>query len=458
MPTEDLSAPLAAFLDAELGGEPHEVRGLTRLSGGASRETFAFDLVDPAGATTPLILQRNRGGSAGTSRTMAGEAALLKAAGEAGVVVPPVVAATDDPSVLGGPFFVVHRIDGETLARKILRDDEYADARQRVVAQCGAALAAIHALPLDAAPHLRPEDQIGQLVELLDGLGEPHPAFELAIRWLEANRPQPNAPRVVHGDFRLGNLIIGPDGLRAVLDWELAHLGDPMEDLAWLCVRAWRFGSGLPVAGLGTYDELFEAYNAASDTPVDPGAVRWWEVLGTLRWGVICILQASAHLTGGSRSVELAAIGRRVVENEYDVLRLLGAHELAPPATGPVADPGALGYDAGPHDAPTAPQLVEAVREFLERDVMGSTSGRVQFHARVASKVLATVERELAMGPAVAVAHRERLAALGVDDDRALAAAIRGGAVADRLDEVTASVYASVVDKLAVANPGYAEG
>jgi aminoglycoside phosphotransferase (APT) family kinase protein len=127
----------------------------------------------------------------------------------------------------------------------------------------------------------------------------------------------------VHGDFRLGNFIVGPGGLEAVLDWELAHLGDPMEDLGWLCVKAWRFGARPPVGGFGEYDELFGAYGAAAGVEVDPEAVHWWEVLGTLKWGVMCIMQASTHLNGFSRSVELAAIGRRVCENEHDLLALL---------------------------------------------------------------------------------------------------------------------------------------
>jgi aminoglycoside phosphotransferase (APT) family kinase protein len=460
MSTADLEGALARFVDAERGQAGHEVTDLVRLSGGASRETFALTVRSPGpdgpgtGAVEPMVLQRSR---AGSTRTMAGEADLLRAAIGAGVPVPEVVGSSDDPAVIGAPFFLMHRVDGETLARKILRDDEFATARQVLVGQCAAALAAVHALPVDAAGHLREDDQVASLVALLDSLGEPHPAFELALRWLDAHRPEPAPPRVVHGDFRLGNLIVGDDGLRAVLDWELAHLGDPIEDLGWLCVRAWRFGNDLPVAGVGTYEELIDAYAAATGTPVDPEAVRWWEVLGTLKWGVICILQTSTHLGGISRSVELAAIGRRIVENEYDVLRLLGAQDLAPPAIGPASatDPGA-GYDRGPHDAPTAPQLVEAVREFLAGDVMGATTGRVQFHARVAAKVLETVERELALGPAIAVAHRDRLARLGFADDAALAAAIRAGAADDRRDEVTAAVYASVVDKLAVANPGYA--
>lgn len=457
MTTDDMTGPLASFLDGVLGAQGHQVRSLVRLSGGASRETFAFEVRPPDGGDDlPLVLQRVRGASVMASATMAGEADLLRAAERQGVAVASVVASSDDPSVLGAPFIVMARVDGETLARKILRDDTFAGARPVLVRQCAEALAGIHALPLDDARHLRADDPVGQLVGLLDALGEPHPAFELAIRWLEAHRPPPAEARVVHGDFRLGNLMVGPDGLRAVLDWELAHLGDPMEDLGWLCVRAWRFGQPLPVAGLGTYDELFTAYADATGEPVDPDAVRWWEVLGTLRWGVICILQTSGHLTGASRSVELAAIGRRIVENEHDILRLLGIDQHAPTAVPAAARADAADFDPGPHDAPTAPQLVEAVREYLERDVMGATTGRVQFHARVAAKVLATVERELAMGPAIAAAHRDRLAALGFADDAALAAAIRAGEVADRSDEISAAVSAAVSDKLAVANPDYA--
>ncbi len=158
---------------------------------------------------------------------------------------------------------------------------------------------------------------------ILDALGEPHPAIELGLRWLDQNRPPSHRTTVVHGDFRLGNLIVGPDGLRAVLDWELAHLGDPLEDLGWLCVRAWRFGESKPVGGFGEYDELFGSYAVASGTEVDPEVVRWWQILGTLKWGVMCIMQASSHLGGWSRSVELAAIGRRVCENEHDLLELL---------------------------------------------------------------------------------------------------------------------------------------
>jgi aminoglycoside phosphotransferase (APT) family kinase protein len=232
--------------------------------------------------------------------------------------------AAGDADALGAPVVVVERVDGETIARRILREDEYAAARRALTGQLGRALAALHAADPAAVPGLDATDQLGRHREVLDLSGQAHPAFELAFRWLEANRPSPSAPPcIVHGDFRLGNVVVGPEGLRAILDWELVHLGDPMEDLGWLCVRAWRFGASKPVAGVGEYAELFDAYTAASGRPVDAQVVRWWEVLGTLKWGIMCIMQASAHLSGVVRSHELAAIGRRVCENEHDLLLLL---------------------------------------------------------------------------------------------------------------------------------------
>ncbi len=311
---EDLAERLRAVLAAD------DVHDLMRLSGGASRETWSFTAAGPGSTTRPLILQRQRPGS---DRDMSVEAAVLKAARAAGVPVAEVIAASTDPSVLGASFIVSERIEGETIARKILRDDTFAPARLAFAAQAGRALARLHAVPTSAVAGLLHPDQVQQYREVLDLVGEPHPAFELAFRWLEANRPPSVRTCVVHGDFRLGNVIVGPEGLLAVLDWELAHLGDPMEDLGWLCVKAWRFGGASPVAGIGAYQELFDAYAEASGTEVDAEVVRWWETLGTLKWGIMCIMQANAHLSGMSRSHELAAIGRRVCENEHDLLLLL---------------------------------------------------------------------------------------------------------------------------------------
>jgi len=332
---DDLAERIGRVLSRRWG-VPVAVGDLRRLSGGSSRETWSFDATvgDDGSAeprVRPLVLQRERPGGARAATGMGVEARLVRAAGAAGVAVPEVVAAqgddapTDDEPEpdLGGPWLIAGRIEGETIARRILRDDAYAGARAGLAAACGGQLAAIHAIAPESVPGLDGADPVAQYTTLLDQLGQPHPALELGLRWLGTHRPPPGPVRVVHGDFRLGNLVVGPDGLRAVLDWELAHLGDPVEDLGWLCVRAWRFGGSAPVGGFGERSELLAAYEAAGGGTVAPDALHWWEVMGTVKWGVICVMQTTSHLLGLSRSVELAAIGRRVCETEHDVLELL---------------------------------------------------------------------------------------------------------------------------------------
>lgn len=290
---------------------------LTRLSGGASRETWSF-----VADGRPLILQRQRPGD---TRDMAIEARVLRTAFAAHVPVPELIESGELST--GAKFMVLAHVLGETIARKILRDDRFAGARPMLVGQMARALARLHAVDVDAVADLPAIDQVEQYRSTLDSLnaslGQSHPAFELAFAWLERNRPNSQRRALVHGDFRLGNVMVDDAGLAAVLDWELAHVGDPLEDLGWLCVRAWRFGSPHPVAGLGSYDELLAAYRHESGIDVAAAEVLWWEVLGTLKWGVMCILQASTHLSGMSRSHELAAIGRRVCENEYDLFLAL---------------------------------------------------------------------------------------------------------------------------------------
>lgn len=425
------------------------VEDLHRLSGGASRETWSLDLLTSDGPR-PLILQRLRTGTVMSGPGMAGEAALIRAARAVGVPVPTVVADDAGPAI-GTPCIVSDRLEGETIARKLLRDDRWAAARARLVGQAGGALAAIHRIDPVVAPTLRDADQLDEMRALLHGFDQPLPAFELGIRWLASHQPQSPRHAVVHGDFRLGNLLVGPDGLEGVLDWELAHVGDPIEDLGWYCVRAWRFGSALPAGGMGTRQELIAAYEAAGGDPVDPEALRWWELLGTLKWGLICIVQSQVHLSGASRSVELATIGRRVCENEWDVLALLPGGDL------PGASPSEAASRPELYGRPTAGELVEAVRGWVDGDVRANTEGRVSFHARVAVNALAMVERELTLGPAHRFAQEARLARLGCADDAELADQIRTGQLDDRAEDVRALVAESVRAKLEVANPRWLE-
>jgi aminoglycoside phosphotransferase (APT) family kinase protein len=146
------------------------------------------------------------------------------------------------------------------------------------------------------------------------------------------------AAALVHGDFRLGNLIVGADGLHAVLDWELAHRGDPMLDLGWLSTKVWRFGGPDPVGGFGTRAELMAGYADGGGTPPDEATQRWWEVYGTVRWALLCRRQAARYLSGAESSIEFAVLGRRVCEQEFDVLLALGY--ATPVLT--VANPGHL--------------------------------------------------------------------------------------------------------------------
>ncbi len=318
-----LAERLAVVLRKEWGDQGLTVAGLRRLTGGASRETWAFDAVRGSGERAALILRRD---PPGTERPggMSNEAAALRAAASAGVPEPELFVNSDDPAVLGSAFMIMERVEGETIARRILRDPEYAKARETLAFRCGEILARIHSIPTADVPGLPVLDQLANCEQGLRDLDEPHPVLELGLRWLKVHAPPASTGRtVVHGDFRNGNLIIGEDGVRGVLDWEITHIGDPAEDLGWLCVKAWRFGAPAPVGGFGSYEQLLEGYRAGGGRHIDLESVRWWEALGTLRWGLGCIGQARRHLEGSVRSVELAAIGRRACEQEWDLLKLI---------------------------------------------------------------------------------------------------------------------------------------
>jgi aminoglycoside phosphotransferase (APT) family kinase protein len=254
------------------------------------------------------------------------EAALLAAVGAAGVPVPRVRAVLVANDGLGRGF-VMDRLDGETRPRRLLTEAAYAPARERIVAQCAAALAALHRVPADALPALRdggPAQELALWTRRWRAHRGARPVFELALRWLQSRLPIEPVRRVpVHGDFRNGNLLVAAEGLRAVLDWELACLGDPAADLGWFCVASWRFGAlDAPAGGFGTREALLEAYRDAGGE-ADADRVRWWEVLGTFRWGVMCLDMAAAWRAGRDRSVERVAVGRRASETELDLLRLL---------------------------------------------------------------------------------------------------------------------------------------
>lgn len=320
---QDLAVALRRILAPVLGGEP-TIDNLHALTGGASRATWAFDAV-LAGQPRSLILRT--GPPDAVHAGMELEAGAQAAAAAAGAPVPHVLIAADSLAALGSPFLICDAIRGETIVRRIQRQLDAAGghtARSRLLGQCATALAAIHRADTNV-PRLDRADQLAQWRDRLDAMGDTTATFEWAFRWLAAHRPDPTSTVLVHGDFRMGNLIVDGVDLAAVLDWEMVHLGEACEDLAWFCIRAWRFGApaGQGAGGLGSVESFLRAYEEASATTVDRVAFHWWLVLATLRWGVICRFQAERHLRGEIRSVELATIGRRVCETEWDLLELL---------------------------------------------------------------------------------------------------------------------------------------
>jgi aminoglycoside phosphotransferase (APT) family kinase protein len=333
---EDLGAALAVVL-ADRFGAGVQIASLGRLTGGASRETWTFDAVDREGARYPLILRRDFRGEGRPSLgaligvdddlDRRGEFALFQALVAADLPVPRPVAFPDGRAGLHD-CFIMERIDGEGLPQRLLRDAAYVQARSLLPAQLGTLLARIHAFGPDDLPPVPEHPPARQLdvARRMTALGPaPRPVFEVALRWLAERSPRQPPRRLVHGDFRNGNFLVGREGLRAILDWEYAHIGDPMEDLAFLCLKPWRFGNvAAEVGGFGSRDTLYRAYERAGGTPVDPEAVRFWEVLCNLKWGALCVARGMAHVLGMQRSVEAAAIGRRVAETEYDILELIG--------------------------------------------------------------------------------------------------------------------------------------
>ena len=321
--SDEIRTALAEFL-AETYPAPVTVAQLTRMSAGASAQLSALSVRDATGVEHTLVL-RVGGIVGGLAIGTTAEARVLGALAGGSVPVPTVVATFADHPVLGDGYLMT-RLDGETVPRRLLREPAFEEARGRIIPQAAAALAEIHLTEVGDLGQVLPtqsaESQVALLADLHRSMKQPSPTFELAFRWLSQRLPPSAEPQLVHGDFRTGNLLIGPDGLRAVLDWELAHLGDPVEDLGWFCAPAWRFGGPGEAGGFGSRAALVEAYATAGGVAVDPDHLRWWEVLACVKWGVICQVQASRHL-GGRPSVEHAAIGRRVSETELDLLLLL---------------------------------------------------------------------------------------------------------------------------------------
>lgn len=449
-----MTADLAEALGRRLSAVTQtrcEVRDLTPLTGGASRQTWSFDLVGDEWIR-PLVLRRDPPDAEDPDRMRREQSALVEAT-RRGVPVPDVVDGSAgrtrgdlDDAGLGGSYLVLTRLPGEALPRRLLGDARYADMRSRLAYDLGVTLAKIHrmdpaTLGLDAAV-----DPLDSLFATYLASGDPLPAIEIAFRWLRRHRPDESPRDVVHGDFRTGNLLVSPERLEGVLDWELVHLGDPMEDLGWLCTRAWRFGSALPVGGFGPREDLFRGYADESGVRPNTDTVRWWEVYGTVHWALICRDQVARADTHAGNALELLAIGRRVAECEYDLLAYLDMHPSKREFGAMVPAP-ALG-------TPSADALLGEVDAFI-RDTARDADPQTRYRGRVASHVLRVVRRELAAQQHDVDAVQQAVADAGYATEQELALAVRTGNVDAARPAVAHAVRQGVALRVGVANPDY---
>jgi aminoglycoside phosphotransferase (APT) family kinase protein len=317
---------------SEQYGQTSVITDARPLSGGASRDTWQLSVRVGEGQRH-LVLRRNlptQMFEEALSREE--EFRLMDAAYQAGVKVSKVQFLCTDPNVLGSDFFLMDYVAGISIGRKVVTEPALATARKALPQQMAEELAKIHRIDASSLDFLkRPtegrsaaEESLHQTYLILDGLDVHNPVWEWTLRWAQNHIPEANPLCFVHGDFRIGNLLVNEQGLAAVIDWEFGHLGDSDEELGYLCMRDWRFGMAQHrAAGLTDRESFLLAYEAASGRKVSRASVDWWELMGNIRWGIICMSQANRHLSGAEKSVELASLGRRSAEMQLESLRLI---------------------------------------------------------------------------------------------------------------------------------------
>jgi aminoglycoside phosphotransferase (APT) family kinase protein len=458
----EFEARLAAVVTREIPG----CRGLKaaeRLSGGASQETYRITL-DTADGDRPVCMRRAPGGGVPVDPELrvnpglATEALLMRLAREVGVPEPEVFHVLTPEDGLGEGF-IMQWLEGEALGARIARAPEFAGIRSHLAYDCGQVLARIHGIDLDRSGlrerlvAIPPEQFVRQTWERYQMLGTPQPMIDYAARWLLDHLPDAPRMALVHNDFRNGNFMVNQEGINAVLDWEVAHIGDPMRDLGWICTNSWRFGvSEKPVGGFGEYEDLFAGYESVAGERVNPDHVKFWVVFGSFWWAVGCLGMAEHFRSGPDKTVERPAIGRRSSECQVDCVNLL--------IPGPV-DLVAERPPASADDLPRIDELLVSVRDFLRGDVMGSTQGRTNFLARVAGNSLDIVLRELALGDEQRAREHARLRQLlGSDGPLSdlrwqLARALRDGSMPLDAPGLAEHLRETVVNQIAIDQPKY---
>lgn len=337
--TENL-APLETWLKAATGTPSLAIARAELLGGGAVQENWRLDVViddGPRAGANRWVLRTDAAARIAVSLDRSSEFAVLQAAHRAGVRVAEPIARCEDTSVIGAPFLVQAFLQGEAQAVRLIRD-RYVDTwGPNVAAELGEQLAKIHAIAmrppladvLPALTALPAQDEVAKLRSVLTTAGEPRPALEYVLTWLDRNAPPaPDRLGLVHGDFRTGNYMVEQGRLVVILDWEFAHWGDPDEDIGWLCAKCWRFGANdREVGGIAGREPFYDAYSRHAGRTIDPRRIHYWEVMAAAKWAAIAVLQGDRYRLGGEQSVELALTGLMASELELEAMDGLAAYE-----------------------------------------------------------------------------------------------------------------------------------
>lgn len=381
----------------------------SQLTAGASQQTFRLTVESSSGERALYAMRRGQPGLESSSYGQLPpslEVELLHLAAAGNVPVPEIhcVLAAEDGL---GDGYIMEWLEGETMGQRIIKAPELAEARKSLAFECGQSLARIHALPVSDSlatklHKVSPELLVRETWDAYIALDTPQPMIDFTARWLLNHLPKDSRSTLVHGDFRNGNLMVTPSGIKAVLDWELCHIGDPMRDLGWLCVNSWRFGNrSLPVGGFGKVEDLIAGYESISNQHVDLDALRFWEVFGSFWWSITTLGMAQTWRTGETPSVERPVIGRRSTEAQMDCVNLLIPGDITP-----------LAEAGDDQNLPSASELISSVQSHLRDHVAEKLEGADEFLVRVAINSLSIAERELAHRDKIERAEYARLSSL----------------------------------------------
>jgi len=325
----ELEDRLARFIQEHEGADSVEINGLERITTGASRETWAFTArVSRHGETREGSLVLRKDPKAGLSYSSRQEEFMvLKKAYEHGIPVPKPLYCSED--YLDRPFLIMERVFGDTYPKRLLNDEKYEGTRGQWAGRLGEILAHIHQITLTEELGFLKKTSVTDQIERNENVwrgmkSNESPVLEFVFRWLKRNIPQEHPFCFIHADFRMGNIMFDEHGVKSILDWELAQIGDPMYDIAIICMKSWRFDKPHNrVGGFGKEQDFLEAYQRAGGYPIDRERIRYWEVLANIFWATVTVAQSRFFIEQPRGTLEYAKLGRRTSECEAELVELL---------------------------------------------------------------------------------------------------------------------------------------